>query len=447
MKILGLIESRDVSRRPLRQAIVRGANGRLTAWGRSLDRKEKARDKGRTRGEGRVGARQPALTGAEGSATDAFKLRPRPEGRRRNRLNDTGGVTMVQGTATISSSGEQAMRRTIVTIALGLAASVAATGAFAQATLNGVKQKGFVQCGSNPGLAGFGVPDAQGNWTGLDVDFCRALAAAIFNDASKVRFIPLSAKDRFTALQSGEVDVLARNSTWTMSRDTQLGLEFPAVNYYDGQGFMVRKKLGVSSAKELNGASVCTQQGTTTELNLADYFRASNMKYEVVAFATADETFKAYDAGRCDAFTTDASGLYAERLKASAPDDHIVLPEIISKEPLGPATRQGDAQWSDIVRWTHMAMVNAEEFGVTKANVDQMKNSANPEIKRLLGTEGKFGETVGLTNDWAYRIVKLVGNYGESFDKNVGTGSPLKIQRGQNALWSKGGQQYGIPIR
>lgn len=339
------------------------------------------------------------------------------------------------------------MKRTIATIALGLAASVAATGAYAQATLNAVKQKGFVQCGSNPGLAGFGVPDAQGNWTGLDVDFCRAIAAAIFNDASKVRFIPLSAKDRFTALQSGEVDVLARNSTWTMSRDTQLGLEFPAVNYYDGQGFMVRKKLGVSSAKELNGASVCTQQGTTTELNLADYFRANNMKYEVVAFATADETFKAYDSGRCDAFTTDASGLYAERLKASAADDHIVLPEIISKEPLGPATRQGDAQWTDIVRWTHMAMVNAEELGVTKANVDQMKTSANPEIKRLLGTEGKFGEQIGLPNDWAYQIVKLVGNYGESFDKNVGSGSPLKIQRGQNALWSKGGQQYGIPIR
>jgi general L-amino acid transport system substrate-binding protein len=332
-------------------------------------------------------------------------------------------------------------------IALGLAASVAATGASAQATLNNVKQKGFVACGSNPALAGFGVPDAQGNWTGLDVDFCRAIAAAIFDDPTKVRFTPLTAKDRFTALQSGEVDVLARNSTATMSRDTQLGLDFPAINYYDGQGFMVRKKLGVASAKELNGASVCTQQGTTTELNLADFFRANNMKYEVVAFATADETFKAYESGRCDAFTTDASGLYAERLKASAPDDHIVLPEIISKEPLGPATRQGDAQWTDIVRWTHMAMVNAEELGVTKANVDQMKNSANPEIKRLLGTEGKFGETVGLPNDWAYRIIKLVGNYGESFDKNVGSGSPLKIQRGQNALWSKGGQQYGIPVR
>jgi general L-amino acid transport system substrate-binding protein len=340
------------------------------------------------------------------------------------------------------------MKKAIASIAFGLvAASVVATGASAQATLASVKQKGTLTCGSNTGLAGFGVPDAQGNWTGFDVDFCRAISAAIFDDPAKVRFIPLAAKDRFTALQSGEVDVLARNTTWTMSRDTQLGLEFAGVNYYDGQGFMVRKKLGVSSAKELNGASVCTQQGTTTELNLADYFRANNMKYEVVAFATSDETFKAYDAGRCDAFTTDASGLYAERLRASAPDDHIVLPEIISKEPLGPSVRHGDNQWGDIVRWTHYAMLNAEELGVTKANVDQMKNSPNPEIKRLLGTEGKFGESIGLTNDWAYRIIKHVGNYGEVFEKNIGEGSRLKIKRGQNALWTKGGLQYGVPIR
>jgi general L-amino acid transport system substrate-binding protein len=339
------------------------------------------------------------------------------------------------------------MNKAIVSIAFGLATSLMATGASAQATLEGVKQKGFVQCGSNPGLAGFGVPDAQGNWTGLDVDFCRAIAAAIFDDPTKVRFIPLSAKDRFTALQSGEVDVLARNSTATMSRDTQLGLDFPAINYFDGQGFMVRKKLGVASAKELNGASVCTQQGTTTELNLADYFRSNNMKYEVVAFATLVETFNAYDAGRCDTFTTDASGLYSERLRASNADDHIVLPEIISKEPLGPAVRHGDNQWGDIVRWTHMAMLNAEELGVTKANLDQMKNSQNPEIKRLLGTEGKFGEAIGLTNDWAYRIIKHMGNYGEAFERNVGEGSRLKIKRGQNALWTKGGQQYGIPIR
>ena len=340
------------------------------------------------------------------------------------------------------------MKKAIASIAFGLvAASVVATGASAQATLASVKQKGTLTCGSNTGLAGFGVPDAQGNWTGFDVDFCRAISAAIFDDPTKVRFIPLAAKDRFTALQSGEVDVLARNTTWTMSRDTQLGLEFAGVNYYDGQGFMVRKKLGVSSAKELNGASVCTQQGTTTELNLADYFRANNMKYEVVAFATSDETFKAYDAGRCDAFTTDASGLYAERLRASAPDDHIVLPEIISKEPLGPSVRHGDNQWGDIVRWTHYAMLNAEELGVTKANVDQMKSSANPEIKRLLGTEGKFGESIGLTEDWAYRIIKHVGNYGEVFEKNIGEGSRLKIKRGQNALWTKGGLQYGVPIR
>jgi general L-amino acid transport system substrate-binding protein len=339
------------------------------------------------------------------------------------------------------------MKRAIVSLAVGLAAGLVATGASAQATLNAVKQRGHLSCGSNPALAGFGVPDAQGNWTGLDVEFCRAVAAAIFDDPTKVRFIPLTAKDRFTALQSGEVDLLARNSTATMSRDTQLGLDFPVINYYDGQGFMVRKKLGVASAKELGGASVCTQQGTTTELNLADFFRANNLKYEVVAFATADETFKAYESGRCDAFTTDASGLYAERSKAAAPDEHIVLPEIISKEPLGPAVRHGDNQWGDIVRWVHYAMLNAEELGVTKANVNEMMKSTNPEIKRLLGTEGKFGEAIGLTNDWAVRIIRHIGNYGESFERNVGTGTPLKIQRGQNALWTKGGLQYGQPIR
>ncbi|ACL61163.1 extracellular solute-binding protein family 3 [Methylobacterium nodulans ORS 2060] len=334
--------------------------------------------------------------------------------------------------------------------ALGLSLSVCllSGAAQAQATLASIKQKGFIACGSNPGLAGFGVPDAQGRWTGLDVDFCRALAAAIFNDTTRVRFIPLSAKDRFTALQSGEVDVLSRNTTWTMSRDTSLGLDFPSVNFYDGQGFMVKKKLGVTSAKQLDGASICTQQGTTTELNLADYFRANKLKYEAVAFATADETFKAYDSGRCDAFTTDASGLYAERLRASNPDDNVVLPEVISKEPLGPAVRHGDSQWADIVRWTHFAMLNAEEAGITQANVDQMlKSTDNPDVKRILGTEGKFGEGIGLTNDWAYRIIKLVGNYGEVFERNVGQGSQLKIQRGVNALWSKGGLQYGPPIR
>ncbi len=335
-------------------------------------------------------------------------------------------------------------------VALGAAFATAAAGV-AQAQPGGVlaqvKSRGQLVCGVGPGLAGFGIPDAQGNWAGLDVDLCRAVSAAIFNDPSKVKFVPLSSKDRFTALQSGEVDLLSRNTTWTMSRDTSLGLNFAGVNYYDGQGFMVRKKLGVDSALKLEGASVCTQQGTTTELNLADFFRANKMKYEVVAFATADETVKAYESGRCDAFTTDASGLYAERLKLSAPADHIVLPEVISKEPLGPVVRHGDDGWLDVVKWSHFAMLNAEELGVTKANVDEMLKSENPEIKRLVGTEGKFGEAIGLTNDWSYRIIKLVGNYGESFERNVGQSSLLKIARGQNALWTKGGLQYAPPIR
>ena len=330
---------------------------------------------------------------------------------------------------------------------LGLAISATAVSAQAPAALAQIKTKGVITCGVGPGLAGFGIPDAQGAWSGLDVDLCRAISAAIFNDPSKVKYIPLSSKDRFTALQSGEVDLLVRNSTWTMTRDASLGILFTGVNYYDGQGFMVRKKLGVTSALQLSGASVCTQQGTTTELNLADYFRANNLKYEVVAFASSDETIKAYDAGRCDAFTTDASGLYAERLKLTAPDDHIVLPEIISKEPLGPSVRNNDPSWFNLVKWVHYAMLNAEELGVTKANVDEMLKSPNPEIKRLLGTEGKFGEAIGLTTDWAYRIIKHVGNYGESFEKNVGQGSLLKIARGQNGLWTKGGLQYAPPVR
>jgi general L-amino acid transport system substrate-binding protein len=340
------------------------------------------------------------------------------------------------------------MMKAIASVALGVvAASMLATGAFAQATLNSVKQKGYLTCGSNSGTTGFGMPDAQGTWAGLDIDFCRAMAAAIFDDPTDVRFVPLNAKDRFTALQAGEVDILARNTTATMSRDTQLGLDFPAINYFDGQGFMVRKKLGIFSATELNGKLICTEPGTTTELNLADYFRANNMTYQALLFATADEAKKAYDAGRCDAFTTDVSGLYVARSWVSDPDEDLILPEIISKEPLGPAVRHGDNQWGDIVKFTHMAMLNAEELGVTKANVEQMKTSDNPEIKRLLGTEGKFGEAVGLTNDWAVRIIKHVGNYGESFERNVGEGSRLKIKRGQNALWTKGGLQYGIPVR
>ena len=338
------------------------------------------------------------------------------------------------------------MKKVLMSVAVGAAVVMAAGAASAQ-TLNQVKARGELQCGSNIGLAGFGQPDAQGNWSGLDVDLCRAISAAIFNDPKKVKFVPLSSKDRFTALQSGEVDVLVRNTTWTMSRDTSLGLDFGPVNYYDGQGFMVRKKLKIASAMELSGASVCSQQGTTTELNLADFFRANKLKYEPVIFATSDETIKAYDAGRCDVFTTDASGLYAERLKLTNPDDHIVLPEIISKEPLGPAWRHGDNQWGDVVKWAYYAMLNAEELGVTQKNVDEMMKSTNPEIKRLLGGEGTFGEAIGLTNDWAYRIIKHVGNYGESFERNVGQGSRLKIARGVNALWSKGGLQYAPPIR
>jgi general L-amino acid transport system substrate-binding protein len=338
------------------------------------------------------------------------------------------------------------MKKIVIAAALGAVVSLGAGAASAQ-TLNNVKQKGFLQCGANTGLAGFGQPDAQGNWTGLDVDYCRAIAAAIFNDPTKVKFVPLSAKDRFTAVQSGEVDVLVRNTTWTISRDTSLGLNFGAINYYDGQGFLVRKSLKIASALELNGASVCVQQGTTTELNLADYFRANKLELKSVTFATSDETIKAYEAGRCDAFTTDASGLYAERLRLAKADEHMVLPEIISKEPLGSTVRHGDDQWRDIVQWTHFAMLTAEELGVTKANVDTMLKSENPDVKRLLGTEGKFGEPMGLTNDWAYRIIKHVGNYGEVFERTVGGGSPLKISRGQNALWTKGGLQYAPPIR
>jgi general L-amino acid transport system substrate-binding protein len=327
-----------------------------------------------------------------------------------------------------------------------LAVIFAAQAASAQ-TLKTVKNRGMLICGANGTLAGFGLPDAKGHWTGLDVDVCRAIAAAIFNDAEEVKFVPLSAKDRFTALQSGEIDVLVRNTTWTSSRDTSLGLNFTGVDYYDGQGFMVHKGLKVNSALELNGASVCVQQGTTTELNLADYFRAHNMQLKSVTFATANEAVKAYDAGRCDAYTTDASGLYAERLRLSNPDDNIVLPEIISKEPLGPAVRHGDDQWFDIVKWVLFAMINAEELGINQQNIDEMKKSTNPKIKRFVGTEGNYGEQLGLTNDWAVRIIKLVGNYGEVFDRNVGKDSPLKIARGLNRLWTKGGIQYAPPIR
>ena len=328
----------------------------------------------------------------------------------------------------------------------GAALSVAAALTANAGTLDQVKARGQLICGSNPGLAGFALPNDQGVYKGLDVDECRALAAAIFNDPNKVKFLPINAKDRPTILASGEIDVLIRNTTWTLSRETG-GMFFTGINFYDGQGFMVKKKLGVNSALKLDGASVCVQQGTTTELNLADYFRAHNMKLEAVVFATDDEATKAYDTGRCDAYTTDASGLYSERLKMSNPDDNIVLPEIISKEPLGPSVRKDDIQWFEIVQWTHYALLTAEELGVTQANVDEKFKSDNPAIRRLLGVEGNFGEGLGLTNDWAYRIIKAVGNYGEIFDRNVGKDSPIKISRGLNALWNKGGLQYAPPIR
>lgn len=342
------------------------------------------------------------------------------------------------------------MAKKIVTALAGVAAlGIGVTTANAD-TLSDVKAKGFVQCGVNgSNLAGFGAQDSSGNWTGLDVDLCRAVAAAIFGDVSKVKYTPLSAKDRFPALQSGEIDLLSRNTTWSISRDSQLGFDFRAVNYYDGQGFMVRKELGVKSALELSGASVCVQSGTTTELNLADYFRANNMDFKPVVFEAQDEADAAYNAGRCDAYTTDASGLYSIRLKLGNPDDHMVLPEIISKEPLGPAVRQNDSRWLDIVSWSYYAMVAAEEFGITQANVDEMKGSDNPDIKRFLGEEADstIGSDLGLPKDWAYQIVKSVGNYGESFERNVGQGSPLKIERGLNALWTKGGLQYAPPVR
>ncbi len=338
------------------------------------------------------------------------------------------------------------MKKLNVLVAMGAALGLS-VGVASAATLDDVKAKGFVQCGVSQGLPGFSSADDEGNWKGLDVDFCRALAAAIFGDPSKVKYTPLSAKERFTALTSGEVDVLPRNTTWTMTRDTQLGLNFTGVNYYDGQGMMVRKALEVTSATELDGANICTNTGTTTELNITDYFRANNMSFELIAFEKADEVVQAYDAGRCDVFTTDASGLYAQRLKLTNRDEHMVLPEIISKEPLGPVVRQGDDQWFNINKWVHFAMVNAEELGVTSANVDAMKGSDDPNIKRLLGVEGDFGDRLGLPNEWAYNIVKQVGNYGEIFEDNVGPKTDLGIARGLNALWTNGGLQYAPPIR
>lgn len=338
------------------------------------------------------------------------------------------------------------MKRVSLVAAFAAAAVFSVSSAGAQ-TLKTVKDRGMLSCGVSQGLPGFSAPDDKGNWAGLDVDVCRAIAAAVFDDPSKVKFVPLSAKDRFTALQSGEIDVLSRNTTWTLSRDTSLGVNFAGVSYYDGQGFMAKKSLKVNSALELNGASICVQTGTTNEQNVADYFKGNNMKYEVIAFANADEAVKAYESGRCDVFTSDVSQLYAQRLKLATPADHAVLPEVISKEPLGPLVRHGDDQWFDIVNWTLFALVNAEELGVTQKNVDEMAKSDKPELKRVFGTDGNLGEQLGLTKDWVARIVKATGNYGESFERNVGSGSKLEIARGLNKLWNKGGIMYAPPIR
>jgi general L-amino acid transport system substrate-binding protein len=334
---------------------------------------------------------------------------------------------------------------------VGLAALVAissATGALAQAKgLDAVKARGNLLCGVSPGVPGFSNPDDKGAWVGFDVDYCRALATAIFGDAKKVQFKPLTAKERFTALQSGEVDVLSRTTTWTASRDSSMGMSFAGTMFYDGQGLMVKKSLNVKAAKELNGASVCVQSGTTTELNLADFFRTNKLTFKPVVFEKADEAVAAFDGGRCDAYTTDRSSLAAERTKLKAPNDAVVLPDIISKEPLGPVVRQGDSQFFTLAKWTYFALLNLEEAGVTKANADEMAKTTNPDIKRLLGTDGDFGKGLGVNNDWALQIAKQVGNYAEIYETHFGPKTNINIERGLNKLWNDGGLQYAPPIR
>ncbi|MGB0665157.1 MAG: amino acid ABC transporter substrate-binding protein [Pontibacterium sp.] len=314
-------------------------------------------------------------------------------------------------------------------------------------TLEDVIAADSVSCGVSTGLAGFSQKDEKGMWSGLDVDVCRAVAAAVLGDASKVQYKPLTAKERFTALSSGEIDLLSRNTTWTHTRDTSLGLNFAGVNYYDGQGFMVSSDLGVKSALELDGAAVCIQAGTTTELNLADYFRANGMEYTAITFDTSDQTRAGFESGRCDVLTSDQSQLYALRIGLADPSKAMVLPEVISKEPLGPVVAQGDDAWFNVVKWSMFALVESEFLGVTSSNAADLKTNGNPGQKRLLGTEGDAGSKLGLSADWAYNIVSQVGNYGESFERNVGTGSPLQISRGLNAQWNKGGILYSPPIR
>src|SRR5881394_3123480 len=324
----------------------------------------------------------------------------------------------------------------------------AAGTAFAGKDLDAIKARGQLICGVSTGVAGFASADSQGKWTGLDVDVCRAVAAAIFGDADKVKFVPTTAQQRFTALQSGEVDLLVRTTTYTLTRDTALGFDFTGINYYDGQGFMVNKKLGIKSAKELNGATICVQPGTTTELNLADYFRKNKMTFKPVLIEKLDELLQAYAAGRCDSYTTDASGLAAVRAgQLASKGEHTILPERISKEPLGPIVRHGDDQWFDLVKWTLMGMIEAEEMGINQKNVDEMLKSDDPVIKRFLGVTPGYGKATGVDEKWMYNVVKQIGNYGDSFERNVGTKTPLKLERGQNALWTNGGLMYAIPFR
>ncbi len=339
------------------------------------------------------------------------------------------------------------MKRAAMAAAVVATVSLVTTVARAD-TLEDVRSKGYLQCGVSQGLPGFSSPDASGQWQGIDVDVCRAVSAAIFGDSERVKYTPLSAKERFTALQSGEIDLLVRNTTETYTRATGLGLDFAGINYYDGQGFMVRKELGIHSAKELSGAAVCTNTGTTTEMNAADYFRSNGMDYKIVAFEKMDEVVAAYDAGRCDVFTTDRSGLAAQRTRLGNPRQHMILPETISKEPLGPVVRHGDNRWGDIVRWSLRVMKNAEEMGITSGNVESMRSDqSNPARNRLLGSAGNMGEKLGLSNDWSYQIIKQVGNYGEMYDRHLGPDTPINLPRGINNLWTQGGIQYAPPIR
>ncbi|KAB2861609.1 MAG: amino acid ABC transporter substrate-binding protein [Bauldia sp.] len=340
------------------------------------------------------------------------------------------------------------MKKLAIAAATVVAAALAAGPALAGKDLDNIRKRGSLVCGVNTGLAGFSIADSQGRWNGIDVDVCRAIAAAIFGDANKVQFKPTSAQQRFTALQSGELDVLSRNTTWTLTRDAAQGMVFTGTTFYDGQGFMVAKKLGVKSAQELNGATICVQPGTTTELNLADYFRSQKIDFKPVVIQELTDIEKAFFEGRCDAYTTDASGLASTRAaRAGNAADYVILPEIISKEPLGPAVRQGDFEWFNIVKWTTYGLIAAEEKGITQANVEQMKNSSDPEIKRMLGSTPGMGKNLNLAEDWLAKAIKSVGNYGEIFERNVGAKTPLKLDRGLNALWTDGGLQYAMPFR